>query len=402
MLKGESIICFAGEDWWYHHQHSKNHIMRRLARAGNRVIFVNSISMGLPSLGSSDLWAKLKRKLKSYAKFVRKTEDGVIVVSPLTIPFYSNALARAINRMLLTVQLKLLMIAFGLDRPILWIAIPTAFQVVGKLGERALIYHISDKYDLNQMDHATSATVISEMHQALLAQADLIYFSGRKLFNEETSTSSEIALKSRLLEHGVDFDHFARATSREWEEPAELGNVPHPRLGYFGAVESWLIDQSLIRYVSERRPQWQWVFVGLRAAPLEIERLPNVHYLGSKPYSDMPRYASQFDVCVLPWTADNKWVQYGSAIKVREYLATGKPVVITPLYEYEHLDGILRISRGYDDFIAKVEDALERDTKAARTARQETVRELTWDSRASMVSEDIEELLKKSSAHTKD
>src|SRR5713226_2228323 len=41
MLKEQSIICFGGEDWWYHHPHSKNHLMKRFARAGNRVLFVN-------------------------------------------------------------------------------------------------------------------------------------------------------------------------------------------------------------------------------------------------------------------------------------------------------------------------------------------------------------------------
>jgi hypothetical protein len=41
ILKGKSLVCFGGEDWWYHHPHSKNHLMRRFARAGNRVVFVN-------------------------------------------------------------------------------------------------------------------------------------------------------------------------------------------------------------------------------------------------------------------------------------------------------------------------------------------------------------------------
>src|ERR1700687_845247 len=57
MLHGKSIICFGGEDWWYHHPHSKNHLMRRFARAGNKVIFVNSIFMGLPSLVTKDFLA---------------------------------------------------------------------------------------------------------------------------------------------------------------------------------------------------------------------------------------------------------------------------------------------------------------------------------------------------------
>jgi hypothetical protein len=133
MLQNESIICFGGEDWWYHHQHSKNHLMRRFARAGNRVIFVNSISMGLPSISNPDLLSKIKRKLRSYAQPIRITEDGIIVVSPPVLPFYSSGWARAINRWLLVMQLRLLMVAFEMPRPILWIAIPTAGKLLGGL-----------------------------------------------------------------------------------------------------------------------------------------------------------------------------------------------------------------------------------------------------------------------------
>lgn len=282
MIQNQSIICFAGEDWWYHHQHSKNHIMRRLARAGNRVVFVNSISMGLPSLSSRDLFSKIKRKLRSYAKAVRITEEGIIVVSPPVLPFYSSRLARAINRWLLVAQIKLLMVAFDMRQPILWIAIPTAREVVGRLGERALIYQVSDKYDANQMDHATASNIIAEMHNDLLARADLVYYSGRKLFEEECVKYPEIAGKARLLEQAADYAHFASATSQEWMQPDDIAGVPHPRLGYFGAIDPWLLDQDLIRHVSRKHPEWHWVLVGLRASPLDIESLTNVHYLGSK------------------------------------------------------------------------------------------------------------------------
>jgi len=349
--------------------------------------------MGLPSLANPDLFSKVKRKLRSYTKPVRISEEGIIVVSPPVLPSYSSRLARAINRWLLVAQMKLLMVAYDLREPILWIAIPTACEVVGRLGERALIYQVSDKYDANQMDHATPSNVIAEMHNDLLARADLIYYSGRKLFEEETAQHSEIAGKARLLEQGVDYDQFASTTSQEWTQPEDIAHVAHPRLGYFGGIDPWLIDQELIRYVSRKRPAWQWVFVGLRASPLDIESLANVHYLGSKPYSSMPKYAAAFDVCVLPWVTDNEFVNYGSPIKVREYLATGKPVVITPIYEYERLDGILRVSRGRDDFIAKVEDALNHDSPDMREARQRVVKESTWDARAEEVSEAIAALL---------
>ena len=98
MLHDKSIICFGGEDWWYHHPHSKNHLMRRFARAGNKVIFVNSISMGLASIKSKDLVPRITRKLKSYAKLARTTEEGITVVSPAVIPFFGSRAATVANQ----------------------------------------------------------------------------------------------------------------------------------------------------------------------------------------------------------------------------------------------------------------------------------------------------------------
>lgn len=369
--------------------------MRRLARAGNRVIFINSISMGLPGLKSPDFLSKIKRKLRSYGKLVRQTDEGIVVVSPLVLPFYSSRLGRALNRWLLVAQVKMLMIAYDMRNPVLWIAIPTARDVVGRLEESTLIYQVSDKYAANRMDHATDSSLIQQMHEGMLERADLIYYSGRKLYEEELKARPEISHKAKLLEQAVDFDHFAGATSREWDCPLDIDGIPEPRLGYFGMIDYWLMDQELIRYVSHKRPEWHWILIGLKSTRLEVEDLPNVHYLGSKPYDEMPRYAAQFQVCVVPWVTDNEFVNYGSAIKVREYMATGKPVVITPLYEYEPLDGILRISRGHDDFIRQVEDALSCDSDSRREARQQAVKGSTWDARAEEVSRDIARLLKK-------
>src|SRR5207237_2725266 len=106
MIHEKSIICFGGEDWWYHHPHSKNHLMRRFARAGNKVIFVNSISMGLAPLKSGEFLPRIARKLKSYAKLARTTEEGITVVSPAVVPFFGSAAATAANRKLLVSQIS--------------------------------------------------------------------------------------------------------------------------------------------------------------------------------------------------------------------------------------------------------------------------------------------------------
>jgi glycosyltransferase involved in cell wall biosynthesis len=387
MLTDSSIVCFGGEDWWYHHPHSKNHLMRRFARAGNKVIFVNSISMGLPSIFHKDLFPKIKRKLKSYAKFARKTEEGITVISPATIPFYGNKALRWVNEKLLQIQIRVLIKANGMGSPVLWIAIPTAAALIGKLGESLVIYQVSDKYDANSEDHATEAQTIRRMHEYAIEKADIVLYSGRKLLAEAT-TGLE---KSVLLEQAVDFEHWSQVATLE--TAAEITAVSSPRLGYFGAIEPWLIDQELIRQALAKRPDWQWIFIGNLARGTDLADLPNVHFFPPVPYDELPRYAAGFDVCVLPWETEHAFTSYGSAIKVREYLATGKPVVISALPEYESMGDVLRIARSRDEFLELVEDALKNDDASKRSARQASVQTGTWDARAEWVSDLIKRSL---------
>jgi len=389
MLKDRSIICFGGEDWWYHHPHSKNHLMRRFARASNKVIFVNSISMGLASVRSKDLVPRITRKLKSYAKLARTTEEGITVVSPVVIPFFGSRAATIANRRLVTSQIAGLARRRGLSRPILWIAIPTAIEVVGRLNESLVIYHVSDKYDANTMDHATDPAFIRRLHEQAIEAADLIFYSSRKLLAEATQGLE----RSHLLEQAVDFDHWSQISRGDLRIAESVEQIPHPRLGYFGAIEPWLIDQELIKQASREHPDWNWIFIGNKSRGLDIENLPNVHFLPSVAYQDLPNYAAGFDVCVLPWSTDVTFTSYGSAIKVREYLASGKPVVIAPLPEYESMSEVLRIGRTRDQFLELVDDALQEKGTELMKARQASVRDGTWDARAEWVSDLIEETL---------
>src|SRR5215211_4027175 len=363
--------------------------MRKFARAGNKVIFVNSISMGLPNLAHKDLLPRIKRKLGSYSKLARETEDGITVVSPASLPFFGSAAARSINRRAISAQIGRLARNRGLSKPILWIAIPTAAEMIGTLHESAVVYHVSDKYDANTMDHATDPALIRRLHERAIDAADLVFYSGRKLFTEATRGCE----RSHLLEQGVDYDHWRRVGNGKIGVAPEIAKIPRPRLGYFGAVEPWLVDQELIKRASRERPEWQWIFVGNKSRGLDIEELPNAHFLPAVAYADLPAYAAGFDVCVLPWETEQSFTSYGSAIKVREYLATGKPVVISPLPEYEPMRDVLRIARTRDDFIRLVEEALHDTDRATGANRQAAVASGTWDVRAEWVSDLIERVL---------
>jgi glycosyltransferase involved in cell wall biosynthesis len=225
------------------------------------------------------------------------------------------------------------------------------------------------------------------MHEYCIEKADIVLYSGRKLLEEATFGLE----KSHLLEQAVDFEHWSKVA--ELEPAPEIAAIPSPRIGYFGAIEPWLVDQELIKQAGVRHPNWNWIFIGNLARGTELTELANAHFIPPVPYNDLPRYAAGFDVCVLPWATEHAFTSYGSAIKVREYLATGKPVVISPLPEYEPMKDVIRIARLRDEFLSLVEDALNEKDEEASERRQASVRSGTWDSRAESVSHLIEQRL---------
>ena len=385
-LCGESIICFAGEDWWYHHPHSKNHILKRLA-LHNRVLFVNSITMGLPSARNPDFFQKIRRKLKSYMRWLRRVPEGLWIMTPINVPFYGSWIGRFLNRVLLVLQLRFVMMILNLRNPIIWVAIPTAADIVNSLGPKLLVYQVSDKYDSNE-DSALSRSVIRDMDARLKKDAAMVMFSGRKLYEEAADIPHRY-----FLEQAVDFDRFANLPP---ETPRDIAQIPRPVLGYIGSVDWYTMDVPLMEHVAKVRPDWHWVFIGSKSNAVTMSA-PNIHFLGTKAYAELPAYYRHIDVCVMPWDQKNVFTSYGSAIKVREYLATGIPVVISPLYEYLETPGV-RIYRSVDEFVTLVTEALTRDTPSDRQSRQDAVRGSTWDARAREVASLFHQLLEEQSS----
>lgn len=381
-IANESIICFAGEDWWYHHPHSKYHILKRLARQ-NKVIFVNSLSMGLPSMSHPDFFLKIRRKLKSYSRWLKKAPEGLWVMTPIALPFFGSAWVRRLNRVLLNVQLRLAMRRCGMSNPIVWVAIPSAADAAESLRPKLLLYQVSDKYDANE-DSALSKDVIRSLHTRLINRAGAVLYSGRRLFEEAEDVPHRV-----YLQQAVDYQHFATPAA---DTASEIAAIPGPVLGYFGQMDFFLMDVEMMREVAQRKPNWHWAMIGIRSNMPESMDAPNIHFLGSKPYAELPRYLKHFDVCVLPWNLRSSFTSYGSAIKVREYLASGKPVVMAPLFEYVQTPG-LRFYHSPDEFIAQVEDALANDTPSDHELRQAQVQDCTWDVRAREVGTLIKELI---------
>ena len=108
-----------------------------------------------------------------------------------------------------------------------------------------------------------------------------------------------------------------------------------PIAGYYGALARWF-DYELLRETARLRPDWSFVLIGPdhdgSLARSKLDRLPNVHWLGPRPYLALPGYLHRFDVATIPF-AINDITLATSPLKLYEYFAAGRPVISTPMPE---------------------------------------------------------------------
>ena len=117
-------ICLSADDYWNSNPHSRYHIAKEASRK-RKVLWVNSIGHRLPSLSKKTGWFLVLRKLRSYAKFLRKPEPNFYVLTPVTIPAFGNKAFQSVNRMVLWLQISVCAQMIGLHNPIYFVSSPS-------------------------------------------------------------------------------------------------------------------------------------------------------------------------------------------------------------------------------------------------------------------------------------
>ncbi len=367
LLRGRDMLCFSHD--WNGDPLSKTHLMRLLAR-DNRILWVNSIGYRAPSVSRAD-FSRAFRKLVAATQPIREVERNLFVLSPLALPAYGVPALRALNAHLLRFQVKQAMRRLRFRRPINWIFNPAASLIAGSLGEEQLIYYCVDEYTAFQ---GVATQALTDLENGLLRAANLVIVSAERLYNSK----SQVNPRTVLVRHGVDYDHFKTALDPQTEVPEEIARLPRPRIGYFGLMSADWVDVDLLASVARRFPDSSLVLLGKVAMDLSaLQRLPNVHLLGRKPYACLPAFCKGFDVALIPFPISEVTLN-ANPLKAREYLAAGLPVVSTPIPEVEVL-GKCRIAADPAAFAAAIEAALT--DPGPRRERSESVRPQSWQAR---------------------
>jgi len=253
--------------------------------------------------------------------------------------------------------LKKLLHEKNISNYIFWYYSPMMFMFSKRFHPSLIVYDCMD--ELSAFKFAPPQ--LKEAERELLEKADVVFTGGLSLFNAKKDLHHNIY----PFPSSIEKEHFAKARINN-QQPADQENIPYPRLGFFGVLDE-RFDINLIREVAQRKPDWNFIFLG-PVIKVDLDDLPhnkNIHYLGSKSYSELPAYISGWDIALIPF-AINEATKYISPTKTPEYLAAGKPVISTAIkdvvspYGDENLVSIIHSS---EEFINAGEQMLQQNNK---------------------------------------
>lgn len=226
-----------------------------------------------------------------------------------------------------------------------WYYTPMAVPVSDHFNPTLIIYDCMD--ELAAFKFAPQS--LKDRENELFRKADLVFTGGYSLYEAKKNRHPEV----HPFPSSIDAEHFFKARLYTIDPP-DQASIPHPRIGYFGVIDERM-DLTLIEGIARRKPEWHIIMVG-PVAKISIDslpKLPNIHYLGMKSYSELPSYISGWDIAMMPF-AHNESTRYISPTKTPEYLAAGKPVISTPIIDVLRQygrNGLVNIAGTPEEFV---------------------------------------------------
>ena len=382
----DGIICIGGEDWWYHNRgHFDLQIMRRFARH-MPVLFVNSLGVRMPHLGgqagtNKQFVEKISRKLKSLSNGLVNVENKFWVFSPVMVP---GAAGQALSSWALAPQIKLAARRAGIVNPLLWVHCPPGARLVDEIDAAAIVMQRTDRFEA--FPEAKGRGIADDV-ATLKRRADLVVYCAPHLLAEEKG-----AVKQQLLvTHGVDLETFIAAGDAIGHEPDDMRALARPRAGFIGGIDAHTFDPALFIAVATLLPDVTFPLIGSCSLPEGwCAETPNVVLLGRKPYEQVAHYMAAMDVLLMPWN-DSDWIRACNPIKLKEYLAVGRPVVTTDFPALDEWRDLVRVAGTPETFAAAIRQALAAKLDPA-IARQRLVVE-TWDAKADLIQFAIDDIV---------
>lgn len=362
------LLVFA--DDWGRHPSSAQHLIRRLLPR-RQVRWVNTIGTRKPRLDLETFrrgMEKLRQWRRGGTPTTEPLPDNLRVINPRMWPWFSHVWDRALNRRLLVKALRPVVEALP-EPPIVITTLPITADLIGAIPARRWVYYCVDDFSVwPGLDGST----LRRLESRMLSKVDQIIAVSENL----QERLKGLGRSSELLTHGVDLEF--------WENPGEelsprFTELPRPLMVFWGVVDRRM-DSKMVRRLADER-LGTVLLVGPHANPDPDLLAVPVVAPGPMPMRDLPALARLATVLIMPY-ADLPVTRAIQPLKLKEYLATGLPVVATDLPANRAWADSLDLVTNAEEFVSMVRRRVDEGISAEqRFARRRLVSE-GWTEKA--------------------
>ena len=388
IIKDQNVIIISSIDWNFNWQ-GPQEIALRLAKVGNRVLFVENTGVRRPAFRDlGRIWKRLagwRSKIGSNG-FVQAAPN-LFLCSPIVLPPFGKRLQKYLNQRLFFPYIAKIAKRLEMRDPIILTFLPTdtAGELIKTLrGDKSRVFYYvaSDFAELvsNPADLSVSEREIVKICDAVLT-----------ICPDLTNRYRALGAKVHTIPYGVDLSVFQSGdheTPRSGDDHAgqiiaEIDRIEQNWqrvVGYVGAFHRH-VNVELLTECAGRKKDWLWVFVGpVVENPGELKNLPNVLFAGAQPHKSLSDFIKRFDVCIIPYRR-SKYTETVVPVKLNEYLAAGKTVVATDIpavRDFNESHDVIKISPNRTaDFLQAIEEALAEEQSAEIVEKRKAVAALS-------------------------
>lgn len=259
--------------------------------------------------------------------------------------------------------------------PFGWFYSAAFCPLLGTMEFENVIYDCMDELSLfkNAPEH------LHNQEKYLISQSNIIFTCGKSLFESKKQFHKNVY----CIPNSVDNYHFAKALNGV-AIPDDIASLKSPIVGFYGVIDE-CINLELVHEVAKKLPNISFVMIG-PLGKIEESELPkesNIHYLGMKPYHQLPNYLKAFDVAMMPFVVNDS-TKYISSNKTLEYMAAGRSIISTKIPDVVRDYSIcVDLIDTVDEFCESIVFQLERrDRLSMEMEYYKILQNTSWDATA--------------------
>ena len=248
---------------------------------------------------------------------------------------------------------------------VLVLTCPHQVDYIGLLQEACSLYFCMDDYALWP---GMNVRQIAEMERQMVERVDGVIGVATHL----VKSAAYHGKPSLVLSQGVDLEHF--------KLPPQKAEKTKSEIVYFGLIDS-RVDKELLIKVSHAFPEAVIRVIGPQVTDdKELRQAVNIRIEPAVAYENLPAAVSTADVFILPFVV-NPLTNSCTPLKLKEYLATGRPVVSTFHPNVADWREHLLLAATHEEFITQLRSALQEDMPK-NTHLQPLLESETWGAKA--------------------